>query len=179
VAASLPVKFEGSETDLVVMGRLVGAFGIHGWLKVNPFTEEADGLARFERWLVQTRAGWLEMAVEDFAVHSKGPVAKLAGCADRTAADALRGSDVAIRREALGKPGEGQHYRVDLVGLQVADTQGAVLGVVEGFFDTGETGVMVVKGGRERMIPFIADYVKSVDREAGRITVDWKADYDE
>ena len=67
---------------------------------------------------------------------------------------------------------------INLVGLEVVDATGAVLGRVEGFFDTGETGVMVVSGTRERMIPFIADYVKSVDREARRITVDWKADYD-
>jgi len=173
------VKFEGDEADLVVMGRLVGAFGIQGWLKVNPFTEDAGGLAHFRRWLVHTREGWLEMSVEDFAVHSKGPVAKLAGCEDRSAADRLRGSDVAVPRAALGEAEEGQLYRVDLVGLEVVDTQGAVLGVVDGFFDTGETGVMLVRGSRERMIPFIGEYVKDVDREARRITVDWKADYDE
>jgi 16S rRNA processing protein RimM len=118
------------------------------------------------------------MAVLDFAVHSKGPVAKLAGCADRNAAERLRGADVAVPREALGEAEEGTIYRVDLVGLEVVDAGGAVLGRVEGFFDTGETGVMVVGGGRQRMIPFVAEYVKSVDRKAGRITVDWKADYD-
>ena len=161
------------------MGRVVGAFGVQGWLKVNPFTESPEGLARFDRWVLHTREGWREMSVEDFAVHSKGPVAKLAGCDDRDAADQMRGADVAIPREALGDAEEGQLYRVDLVGLEVVDATGAVLGRVEGFFDTGETGVMVVSGeARERMIPFIADYVKSVDREAGRITVDWKADYD-
>ncbi|HEX4764568.1 MAG TPA: ribosome maturation factor RimM [Usitatibacter sp.] len=160
------------------MGRVVGAFGVQGWLKVNPFTESPGGLARFERWVLRTRDGWQEMSVEDFAVHSKGPVAKLAGCDDRDAADRMRGADVAIPRGALGDAEEGQLYRVDLVGLEVVDATGAVLGRVEGFFDTGETGVMVVSGTRERMIPFIADYVKAVDREAGRITVDWKADYD-
>jgi len=160
------------------MGRLVGPFGVQGWLKVNPFTETPEALARFQRWVVRTRDGWTEMALEDFAVHSKGPVAKLAGCDDRNAAQKMRGADVAIPREAMGEAQEGQLYRVDLVGLEVVDATGAVLGRVEGFFDTGETGVMVVSGTRERMIPFIADYVKSVDREARRITVDWKADYD-
>ena len=160
------------------MGRLVGPFGVQGWLKVNPFTETPEALARFQRWVVRTRDGWTEMALEDFAVHSKGPVAKLAGCDDRSAAEKMRGADVAIPREAMGEAEEGQLYRVDLVGLAVVDATGAVLGRVEGFFDTGETGVMVVSGTRERMIPFIADYVKSVDREARRITVDWKADYD-
>jgi len=173
------VKYAGDgEAPLVVMGRIVGSFGVQGWLKVNPFTESAGGLAQFGRWMVRTHAGWTEMGVEDFALHSKGPVAKLAGCDDRTAADRLRGCDVAIPRAAMGEAEAGQIYRVDLVGLEVVDESGTVLGKVEGFFDTGETGVMVVKGERERMIPFIAEYVKSVDRKAGRITVDWKADYD-
>jgi 16S rRNA processing protein RimM len=161
-----------------VMGRIVGSFGVQGWLKVNPFTETPEGLARFERWVVRTREGWQQVSLEDFAVHSKGPVAKIAGCDDRDAADKLRGADVAIPRESMGDAEEGQLYRVDLVGLEVVDASGTVLGRVEGFFDTGETGVMVVSGTKERMIPFIADYVKAVDRKAGRITVDWKADYD-
>jgi len=160
------------------MGRIVGAFGVQGWLKVNPFTESPEGLGRFERWVLRTRAGWQEMSLEDFEVHSKGPVAKLAGCDDREGAEKLRGAEVAVARDALGEADEGQLYRVDLVGLEVVDGSGTVLGRVEGFFDTGETGVMVVSGTRERMIPFIPDYVKAVDREARRITVDWKADYD-
>ena len=60
----------------------------------------------------------------------------------------------------------------------VTDESGAVLGRVEGFFDTGDTGAMVVKRERERMIPFVPEYVKSVDRATRSITVDWKADYD-
>ena len=105
-------------------------------------------------------------------------MAKLAGCDSREEAEKLRGADIAVTREALGDAEEGTLYRVDLVGLQVKDESGAVLGRVEGFFDTGDTGVMVVKGERERMIPFVPQYVKAVDRASRSITVDWKADYD-
>jgi 16S rRNA processing protein RimM len=169
------------------MGRIVGPFGVAGWLKVKFFTERADGLAAFDRWMVRGAGGWQEMSVEDFEVHSKGPVAKLAGCENRDAAELLRGGDVAIPRAALGEAGEGALYRVDLVGLDVVDEAGKSLGKVEGFFETGGTTVMVVRGGpsaqhgtdaKERMIPFVAQYVRAVDREAKRITVDWKADYD-
>lgn len=160
------------------MGRIVGPFGVAGWLKVKFFTEEADGLAAFDRWMVRGAGGWQEMALEDFEVHSKGPVAKLAGCDDRDAAEVLRGAEVAIPRAVLGEAGEGTLYRVDLVGLDVVDEAGKSLGKVEGFFETGETSVMVVAGAKERMIPFVPEYVKAVDREARRITVDWKADYD-
>jgi 16S rRNA processing protein RimM len=160
------------------MGRIVGAFGVQGWLKVKPFTEEPGKLGDFPRWQVRTGDRWREMALEDFEVHSKGPVAKLEGCADREAAERLRGSDVAVPRESLGEADEGTLYWVDLVGLEVVDADGQSFGKVEGLFETGQTSVMVVKGERERLIPFVPQYVTSVDREAGRITVDWKADYD-
>jgi 16S rRNA processing protein RimM len=170
--------FDGAESELVVMGRIVGPFGVHGWLKVKAFTEAPDGLGEFREWIVRAQDGWRVMSVEDFAVHSKGPVAKLAGCDDREGVERLRGCDVAVSREALGEADEGTFYWVDLVGLDVVDASGEPLGKVDGLFETGETSVLVVKGMRERLIPFVPAYVKAVDREARRITVDWKADYD-
>ena len=160
------------------MGRIVGPFGIRGWLRFKPFTEDPAGLDEYAQWIVRTRDGWVGMTLEEFELHSKGPVARLAGCEGREDAERRRGCDIAVTREALGEAEEGTLYRVDLVGLQVKDQSGAVLGRVEGFFDTGDTGVMVVKGERERMIPFVPEYVKSVDRAARSITVDWKAEYD-
>jgi 16S rRNA processing protein RimM len=72
-------------------------------------------------------------------------------------------------------------FWVDIIGLEVVNEEGEKLGRVESLFETGETSVLVVSGGKdakERLIPFVPDYVLAVDREAGRITVDWKADYD-
>jgi 16S rRNA processing protein RimM len=145
---------------------------------VKPYTEKPESLGAFAGWLVETADGWREMALEEFEVHAKGPVARLAGCTDRTAAERLRGCEVAVPREALDEAGEGELYQVDLEGFEVRDAEGRPLGTVEGFFETGATSVMVVKGAIERLIPFVAGYVKAVDRETRRITVDWKADYD-
>jgi 16S rRNA processing protein RimM len=160
------------------MGRIVGPFGVQGWLKVKPFTEQPDSLADFESWVVDGPGGWQVLALEGFELHSKGPVAKLAGCDDRNAVERLHGRDVAIPRQALGEAEEGTLFQVDLVGLQVVEESGEVLGRVDSFFATGETSVMVVRGERERLIPFVPGFVKAVDREAGRVTVEWKADYD-
>ena len=104
--------------------------------------------------------------------------AKLEGVDDRNAAELLRGLDVAVTREDLGEAEEGEFYWVDLVGLAVVNLQGEALGQVEDLLRTGGSDVLVVRGERERLIPFVADYVKSVDREARRITVDWEAGYD-
>ena len=160
------------------MGRVVAPFGIQGWIKLRTFTADPEGLDGFAEWVVGTPEGWRYMALEEYAVRPNGTAAKLAGCDDRDAAERLRGAQVAVPRQALGDAGEGSMYRVDLIGLEVVDEGGAKLGRVASFFETGDTSVMVVEGGRERMIPFVPGYVKAVDREAGRITVEWKADYD-
>jgi 16S rRNA processing protein RimM len=161
------------------MARIAGSFGVQGWVKVRTFTDSAAALGDYEDWIVRTREGWRAMRLEGFEVHSKGPVAKLAGCVDRDAADGLRGAEVAVPRDAMGEAGEGEMFWVDLIGLEVVSVTGERLGRVEELFEAGDTSVMVLKDAdaKEVMIPFVPDYVKSVDREAKRITVDWKAEY--
>ncbi len=160
------------------MGRILGPFGIRGWIKLRTFTESPDGLAGHPRWWLRTRQGWRSAALEDFKVRPAAVSAKLAGVEDRDAAGALGGVEIAVTREDLGEAAQGEHYWVDLVGLEVANLQGESLGRVEELLRAGGSDVLVVKGGRERLIPFVENFVKSVDRGAGRITVDWEAGYD-
>ena len=170
------VAYTGDASHLVVMGRVAGAFGIHGWLKLKVFTERPEGLASHPRWWLQRPEGWRSAALEDLRVRPAGVSAKLAGVDDRTAADALRGSDVAVTREDLGEAGEGEYYWVDLVGLAVVDVRGKRLGDVSELLRAGAADVLVVKGEAEHLIPFVDDYVKSVDRVARCITVDWETE---
>lgn len=173
------VPYEGDESALVVMGRLTGAFGIQGWAKVRTFTESPDGLAHHPAWWIRTGSGWQSAVLQEFKVRPAAVTAKLEGIDDRTAAERLRGCDVAVTREDLGEAGEGEFFWVDLEGLAVVNRQGESLGRVDGLTRGGGADVLVVKGDdRERLIPFVADYVIQVDREAKRITVDWEAGYD-
>lgn len=170
--------WSGDESELVVLGRLSAPFGIHGWVKVKAFTEASDGLAAYPHWWLKTREGWREFELEDFAARPAATCAKFTGIDDRDAAEGLRGCEVAVPRSALGEAREGSIYWIDLVGLAVVNLRGEALGMVEGLFETGATSVLVVRGERERMIPFVDAYVKSVDREAKRITVDWESEFD-
>ena len=160
------------------MGRILGPFGIQGWVKLRTFTESPDGLAGHPAWWLRTKAGWQSAVVEDFKVRPAAVSAKLEGVEDRNAAELLRGLDIAVTREDLGEAKEGEFYWVDLVGLAVVNLQNEALGQVEDLLRTGGSDVLVVRGERERLIPFVADYVKNVDRDAKRITVDWEAGYD-
>jgi 16S rRNA processing protein RimM len=97
---------------------------------------------------------------------------------DRDAAEALRGTEVWVPRSALPPPVDGEYYWVDLEGLRVVNTQGVDFGVVSHLFSTGANDVLVARGDRERMIPFIEpDYITRVDFDAGVVTVDWDADF--
>ena len=87
------------------------------------------------------------------------------------AATALRGTEILVPREALPPPAPGEYYWVDLEGLRVVTVEGVTLGEVSHLLSTGANDVMVVRGERERMLPFVQpDYVKSVDFESGTIT---------
>jgi 16S rRNA processing protein RimM len=163
---------------LVVMGRIIAPFGVKGWVKIQPLTEAAKNLLAYSRWWLGRGAEWRECEVAEGKVHSEDlVVARLEGCADRDAAVAFRGSDIAVPRSQLPKARPGEYYWADLIGLSVVNTAAQVLGRIEGVMQTGANDVLIVQGERERLIPFIADVIREVDLAAGVVRVDWSAEY--
>lgn len=163
--------------DLVVMGRVTVPYGVRGWVNVQPDTEYLDGLFDYPEWWVQTAQGWQQFTVEEAKVHSNHLVAKLEGITDRDAAFSLKGKPIAVLREQLPAPEDDEYYWSDLVGLEVENLQQVPFGKIAGLFETGANDVMVVKGERERLIPFIDQVVLEVDLAAKRMVVDWDADF--
>lgn len=159
------------------MGRIAGPFGILGWVKVQPFTEEIGGLLDFPVWKIGRDERWREVRVLDSEVHHKTLVARLEGCHDRDAAAALKGFEITVPREALPEAAENEYYWSDLIGLEVVNVQDELLGKVTDVFETGANDVLVVEGERERLLPFTAQVILKVDVSAGRINVEWGADY--
>lgn len=166
-----------SPPDLVVMGRVAVPYGVRGWVNVQPDTEMLDGLFDYPEWWVQTESGWHEFVVEDAKVHGDHLVAKLAGVEDRDQAFRLKGKPIAVPRELLPEPDEDEYYWSDLVGVQVENLQKIHLGEVVEVFATGANDVLVVKGDRERLVPFIDQVVLEVDLAGKRMTVDWDAEF--
>jgi 16S rRNA processing protein RimM len=166
------------ERKRIVIGKVGGPFGVKGWIKLLSWTDPREEIAEYSPWQLKLREGWKDWEVEEFRPHGKGLAAKLVGLDDRDQAAALMGAEIAVWRDQLGETEPGQYYWADLVGLEVRHAGGQSFGRVEGLMATGNNDVLVVKGERERLIPFIQDQViKGVDLGAGVITVDWDPDF--
>lgn len=159
------------------MGRIGAPFGVRGWVKVHTFTARDANLLDYPVWWLGRDERWHEVRIEESEAHSKGIVVRLAGCEDREHAAALSGMEIAVPRDALPPPGQDEFYWADLIGLGVVNLQGREFGQVEQMLQTGANDVLVVRGERERLIPFIADAIKKVDLAARVITVDWGEDW--
>ena len=110
--------------------------------------------------------------------HGKGVVARLVGCDDRDQAQSLMGYEIGVYRDQLPETEPGEYYWNDLKGLKVVTLQGESLGIVDHLIETGANDVLVVKGERERLIPFVQDQVVTkVDLDNGEIQVDWDKDF--
>lgn len=159
------------------MGRIAAPFGVKGWVKVQPETEGPGSLLAYKTWWLRRDGDWHEAAVAEAKVQGAMLAARLEGYVDRDAAAALRGASVAVPRSQLPKAGSGEYYWADLLGLRVVNAESQELGRIEQILQTGANDVLVVRGDRERLVPFIADVIREVDTPAGVVRVEWGADY--
>jgi 16S rRNA processing protein RimM len=175
-----PVQpLKSKETSpMVVMGKVVAAQGIQGWVKVLTFTEYVDSLLEYQTWYIGNEQSWRPVKVLESNVHGKLVVAKLEGIPDRTAAEKYKGELIAVSRDDMPEQQEGEYYWSDLIGLTVVNVEGHEFGTVDSLLETGANDVLVVKGeSGETLMPFIASVIQQVDLNNKTIRVDWQADY--
>jgi len=164
---------------MIQVGKVHGAFGVRGEVKLESFTEPRSAIFRYQPWVLRDARG-IERECEGAKGREtpKGVVATLPGVEDRDGAEATRGLEVFVPREALPPPKPGEYYWVDLEGLRVRNVEGVDFGIVSHLFSTGANDVLVAQGDRERMIPFVVpDYIVSIDFDAALVTVDWDAEF--
>jgi 16S rRNA processing protein RimM len=164
----------------VLVGRIVGLYGVQGWLKIESWTEPRTQIFKYQPWLLEKAPGEVvEIPGVTGRPQGKGLICHLPGVDERDAAAALVGQDIHVARELLPPPAKDEYYWVDLEGLEVFTTEGVSLGRVSHLFATGANDVVVVRDGtRERLVPFVqGTYVRSVDLSGGRMVVDWDPEF--
>ena len=160
---------------MVVMGRVCAPHGLKGWVKIQPFTQELEGLLGYRDWWLGTKGKWQQHRVAESAVHGSMIVARLDGFADRNVAAELRGTEVAVPRAAMPENRDGEFYWSDLLGMAVSDRRTGKLGLVAKILETGaNTVLVVVQDDKDVLIPFIQDVIVNVDLNARQLVVDWE-----
>jgi 16S rRNA processing protein RimM len=186
---------EGWPEDAVEVGRVADAWGVKGWIKVQPFSAEPQALLAARHWFLKAaeapavkaaaapaRSLPPELHVTAARRHGEVVVASAQELPDRNAAEALKGARVFVSRASFPKTDSDEYYWVDLLGLAVFNREGQWLGEVADLIDNGPQTVLRVVDARaaepvERLIPFVAAYVDDVNLPQRRITVDWGLDF--
>lgn len=167
----------------IVLGKIVGAYGVQGWVRVHPFADDPSSWGRLKAWQLgldsEPPESWREVIPKRSKLQSDGLLVQLEGVSDRTAAEALKGALVGVPREALPATGKDEYYWADLIGLEVVNGRDERLGSVKELIESAANDVLVVvaEDGTERLLPFVSAVVLDVDVAAKRIRVEWEADW--
>ncbi|MCK8465030.1 ribosome maturation factor RimM [Aliiroseovarius sp. S1339] len=159
--------------DRICVGAIAGAFGVKGELRIKSFCADPEAIGDYgPLWSEDGSRQFsltLDRAIKNgFAVTIEGVTTKEDG-------DALRGVRLFADREALPNLPDDEYYHADLIGLEVLDTGGRVLGRVSAVHNHGAGDVLEVQGPGLKdnaLLPFTLDAVPTVDLAAGRIIAD-------
>jgi 16S rRNA processing protein RimM len=171
-----PIKKIGDDSEKVFLGRISGVHGVKGLVRIFSDTEPREAIFDYQPWLLGEEQKAIQIL--DGRKQGKHLIAELDGVTDRDGAENLVGLTIAITRDHLPELSEEYYYWTDLIGLRVIGTDGFEFGSISEMIATGANDVMLVKGDKERLIPFIQNnYVKQVDLEAGSVLVEWDPEF--
>lgn len=173
---------DSASDRIVVLGTIAGAFGVKGWIKVKSYTEPVDNILEYDTWQLgaHVRDGqgkWTPVKVEDGRVTDKGVLAKLEGLESPEEARLKAGLELGVWRSEMPAPASGEYYLSDLEGIEAIGAGGESLGRVDHFRTTPAGTVLIVRGEHEHWIPFVKERIVKVELDAGRIVLDWSADW--
>ena len=116
----------------------------------------------------------------DSKPHKEAYVAQINGINDRDEAQLLTGALIGVARQSIPEPDQDEYFWHDLIGCQVTNQQGDVLGQVAELMETGAHAILSIKSEdtkRDLLVPFTQEYVLSVDAKQKQLVVNWQADW--
>jgi len=160
----------------IALGYISAVHGVKGWVKLHSWTRPMEAILDYQPWLLGEDKSPIKII--GGRKQGKGLVALLPGFEDREQAVKLVGQQIFVGRDQLPATAADEYYWSDLEGLEVHTTKGEVLGRVERMMETGANDVLIIRGQREHLVPFIqGQYVTRVDLEGGLIEVDWDPEF--
>lgn len=155
--------------QLLLVAQVGGAHGVRGELKITTYTADPMAVAEYKNLLRQD--GSPGLMIVSARPAKGGVVARVKGCDDRNAAEALRGLKLFIARDVLPEPEEDEFYLADLIGLAVETAAGEPLGKVKDVRDFGAGDLLEIqpRAGQSWWLPFTREAVPEVRLAEGKV----------
>jgi 16S rRNA processing protein RimM len=164
----------------LLIGQINGLFGVQGWVKIFSHSFPRENILTYRPWHIQVDGVWTTLDILKGRKQGKTIVAQLKGVNNREVARAYIGVEIYIERAQLPKLAAGEYYWDELIGLQVSNQQGIILGEITQMVDTGSNNVMVIKAKnnqKEHWVPYIEPFLIAVEMDKRQILVDWDEDF--
>lgn len=159
--------------DRVCVGAIAGAYGVHGELRIKSFCAVAQDIETYSPLTTEDGARRFHLAI--LRPIKNGFVARIAEVSTKEEADALKGLQLFATRDQLPSLPDDEYYHTDLIGLQVFDSGGALLGAVKNVLDHGAGDILEIQrpaSSETALLPFSLVFVPMVDIAAGKIVAD-------
>ena len=155
------------------IGQIVNTFGIKGFVKVNPFTDDMQRFEELHEVFVVKNKEMLKMQIEEIKYQKNVVLIKFKGIEDINMAEKYKGCYIKIKREDARKLPKDTYFIADLIGLTVYDENGNVLGKVDDIYNNKVHDIYVVKDdlGKQILLPSTKEVIKQINVDENRIVV--------
>ncbi len=159
--------------ELILIGRVVHAHGIHGKLRIVYYNEDKTSFFRYRKILLRDSFGQLEpFEVTDARIHRKSIIVQLKGFDNLDQAERLVGASVLVEKSALPELEQGEYYWADLIGMEVTNAKGDWVGEVSDIIPTRGADVFVIKAHeRELLVPATEEVIREIDLASRRMVI--------
>ena len=155
------------------IGQIVNTFGIKGFVKVKPFTDDLERFEELKSVFVEKNKELVEMQIEEVKYHKNLVLIKFKGIEDLNMAEKLKGCYIKIHRKDTRKLPEGTYFIADLIGAKVYDEDGNLLGKVDDIYNNKVHDIYVIKDdlGKQILLPSTKEIIKDIDIDNDKIVV--------
>ena len=155
------------------IGQIVNTFGIKGFVKINPFTDDLERFEELKSVFVVKNKELIEMQIEEVKYHKHLVLVKFKGIEDINMAEKYKGCYIKIKRENARKLPEDTYFIADLIGIKVYDEDGNLLGKVDDIYNNKSTDIYVIKDdlGKQILLPSTKEVIKQIDVDNDKIVV--------
>lgn len=169
----------------ITIGKIVGAYGILGWMRILSFTEKNNNIFHYSPYFIIKHSTWKLIYLEKWKLIGKRYIVKIRGISNRDSAQSLSRCNIIIDERQFPDINDDEYYWKDLIGCVVMTVQGVLLGNIISIIETTANDVLVVKMYQYNLrkiknclIPFlIKKVIKNINLITRTVVVDWDPDF--